>query len=789
MNRYPYDVQRPQSWGRSNSATRRLSESQGTHFTLGDGHSASDDLSVEVELHHFLCTAADMKEVDAFRALHGIGSASWEFRCCIYIIDAFSSTKPSQALPAGATQYIEFSKIEEEMGLYFYHKSCPLSVLKGRQKLLFLIEPAPSRGERESNMILAQGILDVKAFLSLPRKHYSMKLRNANGTRVGALFFSLEVGNCSNLRKTRDPEYPVRSSSYSGSRVGGGAGSSTPRRASSYTRALSVPGKREQDKPPKVSSSSRSNTGGERGKNHDSGRERRLLERSNSCAPPTTRPQRYESPRSHARLRSSSPPSGGKLRFGIILERFYIERSERPSHAPPPLSLGEFYQVQLRYASHIWETLSSKCVFPSEFPLKDYTVEFDMMVSQTAASLPARILPEGSMRFALWRGKDQVASFALNPAKFRVRVGEEKPYMIPFHYHPTGQEATMDVRVFLYGKNRNRSRKSSSRPASSTSSRDPYRHSPQTNLYRDSNKGSPSYYNGGEGEYRQTHGGYYQDPETQSEYTAHRQAVITQEHTYGIRGHGTLEEELPSSDARYPQVTAPIERSGMRVIINEQERPPPPPATHTSSYAVSPYVPPPPVTTSPRRVSTQRDLASERETHRTIEATTPMRQRQFQPYVAPTPRTSAATTAPRRSSSSHLVTSLQRTTQRDDTTRTEEETTRRSQSATEKSIARSTSRIRSRSVVVEGRPSPRIQTDMTGLHQNAQYLDKLLLALELREAERFRDHQTDLDEEWRRWRESRSRSQTREYSAARSERGYPSEWVPCAPLPTRQSVE
>lgn len=170
-----------------------------------------------------------------------------------------------------------------------------------------------------------------------------------------------------------------------------------------------------------------------------------------------SRPAPTRSPHSDSTSTSGvSVEADARLRFGVVLERVYFADAEsvarkRQSHTPPPFTLGEAYRWQIRYGNHIEETPPRKCIHPRELRFGDFSFEIRLPREPPAA----RNQPSNTLRFALWKGAVLVASVAVDLEKFRVSPNgvASKNYRIPFHYLPTGDVASLDIRVYIYDKN------------------------------------------------------------------------------------------------------------------------------------------------------------------------------------------------------------------------------------------------------------------------------------------------------------------------------------------------
>eukprot|EP00796_Vickermania_ingenoplastis_P006712 gene6712-4809_t len=393
---------------------------------------------VDLEIHNFLGSPSAADRLFE-RSCNGITIPSGSsFHCRLYTtssdgVDSLRSPRCLESCPEVTTLSVPFRSVGEERSLCFYHKQFSI-IVERHEKLVVALKP----DRCDASVAVAHGTLDPYSFLDRPKKDYSMKLRDTQGHRVGHLFFSLEVGPYTPRAPHGGPLFFPSAERQRGSQLDRGPSATRRHDGDRSTKQSNgnLPLKRNAGPAP-------------------------VPERETCHA--TSRSPRRHPPRSAERTRSApraaSPSTrNGKrrrLKFGIILERFHVPPSSLSHHAPPPLSLGEAYQLQLRYGSSIVETPHVRCVTPNAVSLKNFTAELDMPTeSSPREGLPCRVDARSPLRFALWMGRTQVASFTLNPSKFRVRVGEEKAYTVPFHYWPTEHLASLEVRVFLYVKRR-----------------------------------------------------------------------------------------------------------------------------------------------------------------------------------------------------------------------------------------------------------------------------------------------------------------------------------------------
>ncbi|KAG5464447.1 hypothetical protein LSCM1_00634 [Leishmania martiniquensis] len=315
----------------------------------------------------------------------------------------------------GATEYTYFKALGADMALTFSPKPQQLILDGERDVITFAFRPSQYSAAGPLPVI-AKGSLDPTPYFDKPMKNYAIKLRDAAGEVTGKLLFSLRVHEIDEEERATLRSNTVTSTAMRSPR------SNSPSRGQMVLQ-------RNPSRDRLLKTSPRS--------------ERLLRQVAEGVTREEAPPQqtRNATAQRSPPLRQASPHSQRDYAVvesvDIELERVAIKTESIDLDHPAPLLLGGRYSMKVRYGSSTFSTTRIACCNPKEVNLEGQQLRIPLKLADSAEKL----------RFSVWEDKRQVAGFSLDPAKFKPHAGEWKEYAIPFRYHPTGQQAALDVRV------------------------------------------------------------------------------------------------------------------------------------------------------------------------------------------------------------------------------------------------------------------------------------------------------------------------------------------------------
>nr|CCC93984.1 conserved hypothetical protein [Trypanosoma congolense IL3000] len=391
-------------------------------------------ISLNFTLYRFVCdkvTFSDLFAVDAESRRFPDNSP---FYCCWAIVPRQRAVTTVRAAEwSGCTPASYFRSHGNEIVLTLNNATGNIDIEGSGNVITFNVRPYSNSNEPIS--VVAKGTLDPRPYAGKPSKNYAIKLRDVSGRTIGKLLFALEVredmkyvmGTPLRMRELSGASVEslnnVQIASGSLTAVEGGTGCYKAQGNNSVIddknrgyRSRKEPYPRQEDWPI-------------------------ITEASNSDVLEGMPAHVFNSLRAPNSTSAVNEHASHKyVRLDLWIERIVVKGEVDGQDNPVPFLVGAAYHLKVRFGGGVSTTRHVECGDPNKLVYKDHMTFIEDVCSTD------------KLRFSLWENSKQVAGFSLRPSKFRVDVGMQKDYAIPFRYYPTRQSALLELSVQRTGE-------------------------------------------------------------------------------------------------------------------------------------------------------------------------------------------------------------------------------------------------------------------------------------------------------------------------------------------------
>lgn len=394
-------------------------------------------ISLNFTLYRFVCDKVTFSNIFAVDAESRRFPENSPFYCCWAIVPrqrAVSTVKAAEW--SGCTPASYFKSHGNEIVLPFNNAVGTVDIEGDTNVITFNVRPYSNSNEPIS--VVAKGTLDPRPYVGRSNRNYAIKLRDVSGQTIGKLLFALEAREESGCVISTPLGIDGQPGVHTGLSnnllnavgVGASAGNLALRNRNENGRngyGTVDGGKVQYDK--REPYAQRDNSSFSNSVTPQAGSLEGMPMQAFNC---------LRAPTSTSATTECDPHSYVKL--DLCIERIVVKDDSSGQENPVPLLLGANYYLKVRFGGGVSTTQSVECQDPRKITYKDHMTFIEDVCSNDR------------LRFSLWENGKQVAGFSLNPTKFRVDIGMQKEYAIPFRYYPTRQSAFLELTVQRMGE-------------------------------------------------------------------------------------------------------------------------------------------------------------------------------------------------------------------------------------------------------------------------------------------------------------------------------------------------